>query len=146
MGWNPGGARSIGAAVAVAAATLIVWCGCSGDARLAGQKIRTVTVRSVSLYGLTLDQQASPEQVAYVLLRAIRDDVSAKNREDRGAALDKEFDLCAAEVIQSKNYTSLPRDEFIHNVVYHWAPTVSHYVGDFETEWSKAAGRFVITY
>ena len=143
MGWNRGGARSVGAAVAVAAATLIVWCGCGGDARLAGRKIRTVTARSVSLYGLTLDQHASPEQVAYVLLRAIRDDVSAKNSEEREAALDKEFDLCAADAIQSRNPTRLPRDEFIHNVVYHWAPTVSHYAGDFETEWGKAAARFV---
>lgn len=146
MGWNKRGMRSVAAAVGLtvaAASGLAVWCGCGGDARLAGQRIRSVTVRSVAHYGVTLDQQASPEQVAYVLLRAVRDDVVAKSREERDTALDKQFDLCAATVIQNKNRTSLPRDEFIHSVVYHWAPTVSHYVSDFETEWDKAAARFV---
>jgi len=138
--------RSLGAAVGVtaaAAAALAAWCGCGGDARLAGHKVRSATVRSVSHYGLTLDQQASPEQVAFVLLRAIRDDVSAKTKGDREAALDKQFDLCAANVLQNKNLTRMSRDEFVHGVVYHWAPTVSHYVGDFETEWDKASARLV---
>jgi hypothetical protein len=138
--------RSIWAAVgltATAAGVLAVWCGCSGDTRLAGHKIRSATVRSVTHYGVTLDQQAAPEQVAFVVLRAIRDDVSAKTKEDREAALDKQFDLCAANVLQKRNRTSMPRDEFVHSVVYHWAPTVSHYVGDFETEWDKAAARLV---
>ena len=128
---------------ATAASALAVWCGCGSDARLAGHRIRSVTVRSVTHYGLTLDQQGTPQQVAFVLLRAIRDDVSAKTKDDREAALDKQFDLCAANVLEKKNPTKMPRDEFIHSVVYHWAPTVSHYVGDFETEWDKAAARLV---
>jgi hypothetical protein len=148
MDWNKRKVRSIWAAVgltATAAGALAVWCGCGGDARLAGHKIRSVTVRSVTHYGITLDQQAAPEQVAFVLLRAIRDDVSAKTRGDREAALDKQFDLCAANVLQKRNRTSMPRDEFVHGVVYHWAPTVSHYVGDFETDWGQAAARLVRT-
>jgi len=148
MGWNKRSARSIWAAVGLTATTagaLAVWCGCGGDARLTGQKIRTANVRSVTHYGVSLDQQATPEQVAFVLLRAIRDDVSAKSKDDREAALDKQFDLCAANVLQKRNRTSMPRDEFIHSVVYHWSPTVSHYVGDFETEWDKAAARLVRT-
>jgi hypothetical protein len=146
MGWNKREGRSFRAAIgltATAIGALAVWCGCGGDARLAGHKIRSATVRSVTHYGVTLDQQATPEQVAFVVLRAIRDDVSAKTKEEREAALDKQFDLCAANVLQKKNRTSMPRDEFIHSVVYHWAPTVSHYVGDFETEWGKAAARLV---
>ncbi len=137
--------RAVVGLTATAAGALAVWCGCGGDARLAGQKIRSATVRSVTHYGVTLDQQAKPEQVAFVLLRAIRDDVSAKSKEEREAALDKQFDLCAANVLQIKNRTSMPRDEFVHSVVYHWTPTVSHYVGDFETEWGKAAARLVRT-
>ncbi len=129
--------------LAAGAVTLVLWCGCGGDARLAGRKIRNVTVQSVSHYGVTLDQQAPPEQVAFVLLRAIRDDVRAKNMDERQAALDKQFDLCAANVLQKRNRTSLPRDEFIHSIVYQWAPTVSHYAGDFETEREKAVARFV---
>jgi hypothetical protein len=147
MGWNKRGVRSVWTAVgltATAAGALAVWCGC-GDARLAGHKIRSATVRSVTHYGVTLDQQATPEQVAFVVLRAIRDDVSAKSKEEREAALDRQFDLCAANVLQKKNRSSMPRDEFVHSVVYHWAPTVSHYVGDFETDWGQAAARLVRT-
>jgi len=146
MDWNKRNMRSIWTAVGLtttAAGVLAVWCGCRGDARLTGHKIRTVTVRSVTHYGITLDQQATPEQVAFVVLRAIRDDVSAKTKEDREAALDKQFDLCAANVLQTKNRTSMPRDEFVHSIVYLWAPTVSHYVGEFATEWDKAAARLI---
>ncbi len=146
MSRNGTGVRSFGAAFGLsvtAAVVMAVWCGCSGDARLADKKVRSATVRSATHYGVTLDQQATPEQVAFVLLRAIRDDVSAESKQDRETALDVQFDLCAANAIQKKNPTTMPRDEFIHNVVYHWAPTVSHYVSDFDTEWEKASARLV---
>jgi len=148
MSWNKRGVQSIWTVVgltATVAGASAVWCGCGGDARLAGHKIRKATVRSVTHYGVTLDQQATPEQVAFVVLRAIRDDVSAKTKEDREAALDKQFDLCAANDLQKRNRTSMPGDEFVHSVVYHWAPTVSHYVVDFETDWEKASVRLVRT-
>lgn len=124
---------------------LAVCAGCSRDVSLAGRNVRSVTVKAVTHYGVTLDESATPEQVAYVLLRAIRDDFLATTPEDREAALDKQFDICAANVIQAKNRTVVSRDEFIHNLVYHWTPTVSHYVHDFETDWEKARARFVRT-
>ncbi len=117
--------------------------GCSRDVRLAGKNIRSVTVGPVSHYGMTLDANATPKEVVYVLLRAIRDDFLASTPEERQAALDKQFDICAANVIQSRNHTSLARDEFVHNVVYRWTPTVSHYVHDFDTEWEKTRPRLL---
>jgi len=117
--------------------------GCSRDVRLADKKVPTVTVRSVSHYGLTLDQNATPEQVAFAALRAIREDFLAKNEAEREAALAKQFDLCAAEVLAERNRTSLSRDEYIYSVVYRWTPTVSHYVGDFPADWESAEGRLV---
>ncbi len=120
-----------------------LWCACGSDARLAGKKLRAPTVRTVSYYGVTLDQSASPQQVAFVALQAIREDVAAKSSADREAALDKEFDLAAVNAIAAKNKTSLPQDQFLHKVVYHWAPTVAHYVNDFPTQWDAAAGRLV---
>lgn len=124
--------------------SLGLWCACgSGDARLAGKNLRNPTVKAVTLYGLTLDQSASPEQVAFAALRAIREDAQAADSAAREAALDKQFDLCAADVLAAKNRTSIPRDQFLHSVVYHWTPTVSHYAADLETEWDKAAARLV---
>jgi hypothetical protein len=117
--------------------------GCNRDVRLAGKGVKTVTVRPVTHYGVTLDEQASPEQTVYALLHAIRDDFIAMNKADRDAALGKQFDVCAANVIAASNPTSLGRDQYIHRAVTQWTPTVSHYASDFETDWEKAEGRFV---
>lgn len=133
--------RTIRITLAVGAAGL--WCACGRDARLAGQKLHTATVKTVSYYGVNLDPNATPEQVAFVALRAIREDALAADSAEREAALDKQFDVCAANVIAGKNPSSLPRDEYVHGVVYHWTPTVAHYARELETEWAKASPRLV---
>lgn len=117
--------------------------GCSRDARLADHDVRTVTVKSVTHYGVTLDENATPKQVVFVLTQAIRGDFLAATPEEREHFLDVQFDICAANVINARNKTKISRDEFIYNVVYHWTPTVSHYVGGFDTEWAKVEPRLV---
>ncbi|MCH7592343.1 MAG: hypothetical protein IH989_06155 [Planctomycetes bacterium] len=117
--------------------------GCSRDARLVGRNVRSVTVKPVTHYGVTLDENATPKQVAYVLTRAIRDDFLAATSQDREASLDVQFDICAANVINARNSTAVSRDEFVYTVVYHWTPTVSHYVRGFDTDWAKAEPRLV---
>ena len=131
------------AVVAVAAAAIL--CGCERDARLADHTLRDPEVKTVTHYGMTLDEKASPEQVAYVLLMALRDDFLAPTDEERQRALDVQFDLCAADTLEAWNTGSLSRSEFIFEVVYHWTPTVSHYVNDFATQWEKAKTRLVAT-
>ena len=116
---------------------------CSRDARLADRNVRSVTVKPVTHYGVTLDENATPKQVAYVLTRAIRDDFLAATPQDREAFLDVQFDICAANVINKQNKTAISRDEFVYNVVFHWTPTVSHYVGEFDTEWTDAEPRLL---
>ncbi len=127
----------------VLACVLVLHAGCSRDVRLAQRKVRTVKVEPKTIYGMTLDENASPQEVTFVLLRAIREDFQAKTDEERESALDKQFDICAADVIQAQNRGTMARDEFVHNVVYHWTPTVSHYVNDFDTDWDKAKPRLV---
>ncbi len=126
------------------AGALVVVLGCNRDVRLAGRKVRSVTAHDVSHYGVTLDKAASPRQVTFVALRAVREDFLAANDTEREAALDKQFDVCAADVINARNLTGLGRNEFIHNVVYRWTPTVSHYVHEFETSWERAEERLVV--
>ena len=118
-------------------------CGCGHDTRLSGKNVPSVKVRTVTLYDVVLDPNATPEQVAYVALRAMREDFFAKGVADREAALFKQFDLCAADEIAERNRASLPRDEFIYNVVYRWTPTVSHYAADLPTDWASASERLV---
>jgi hypothetical protein len=112
--------------------------------RLAGKNVRkNVAVKPVTLYGQTLDETASPKQVAYAVLMAIRDDFLAANAIEREAALDKQFDLCAPTIIAQKYRFGQTRDESIYQVVHRWTPTVSHYVGDFPTDWETADKRLV---
>lgn len=116
-------------------------CGCNQQTRPAEQKTRSVIVQTTTLYDITLGDGATPKQVAYVLLRAIREDFEAETDAQRKAALEKQFQICAADVIQRSNAGGLSRDEFVRKVVSLWTPTVSHYVSDFETEWPAAAAR-----
>ena len=117
--------------------------GCQRDVRLADKKLRNPTVRTVTVYEITLDEQATPERVAYVALRAIADDFLAPDDQAREKALDVQFDICAANEIQRPNRTSLRREEWLYEVVSHWTPTVSHYVEDFPRDWSEAQNRLV---
>lgn len=128
----------------LAAAVLGAGSGCGRDARLADREIRDVTARTVTHYGVTLDQKATPQQVTYVLLRAIRDDFLAENAAARDAAIDKLLDVCAANEIYALHPPSLDRAETIYKVARRWTPTVAHYVDDFETEWDEANSRFTM--
>lgn len=91
---------------------------------------------------MTLDQTSTPEQVAFVALRAIKEDFFAATPEQRRAATDIQFDVAAADVIASRNRSSLARDEYVHHVVSRWTPAVSHYAADFEMEAPLALSRF----
>lgn len=118
-------------------------CGCSRDVRLSGRKLRAPNVRAVVHYGLNLDTQAAPEQVAYAALRAIHDDFRAANREAREEALDRQFDLAAGNEIVKQNRTGLSQEEYLFKVVNHWTPSISHYVNRFPTEWESAKSRLI---
>lgn len=124
---------------------IIPWLGCRQDAVLGNRSIKTVTVRSVTHYGVTLDQNAAPNEVAYVALRAIRDDFLAKTPAERDVALDTQFDLVAANVLGQRNRSPLTRDEWVNQVVYLWTPTISHYVRDIETDLDGLKSRLVVS-
>jgi len=136
----------IGSVAALAAVVACGWpCGCSRDVRLDKRELREVSVRTVTHYGLTLDQAADPESVAFVALSAIREDFEAGgDKVKREAALDKQFDVCAAEHIASQNHSSRSRAEFLLSVVRLWTPTVAHYVGDFPKTMEEARSRLVL--
>ena len=127
---------------AIVATVGSIGCGCGRDVRLAGKTVRHVQVKPVSHYGVTLDQSATPEQVAFVALRSIREDFFAATPEQSRAASDIQFDVAAADVIAARNRSSLTRDEYVHHVVSRWTPAISHYAADFEVEAPLALSRF----
>ncbi len=126
---------------AVAGLALLA-AGCERNVRLVGKDLPSVKVAPVTHYGVTLDESASPEEVVYVLLRAIRDDVTAADDEARHAALKVQFDVAAPTAILSVlRNPRLSRDESIYQVVTHWAPIVAYYVDNFDFDLPAARER-----
>ncbi|RJP38296.1 MAG: hypothetical protein C4547_04715 [Phycisphaerales bacterium] len=124
----------------------VLAAGCERNVRLADKTVPTVTVRPVTHYGVALDEDATPEDVAYVLLRALRDDVNAASDEDRRRALDVQFDLAAPNAITSAlRHQRLTRDEAIYQVVTHWAPIVAYYVDNFDFDLATARQQLAAT-
>ncbi len=146
-----GAAPGILAAMALAVA--VAGAGCRKDARLAGRQIPHVTVRTVTDGDVVLDRSASPKQVAYALLKAVRDDVRATSAQTRETAFRRQLDLCAPDAIfaryEERHRLSRPeykadRDETVYGVVQSWAPTFAHYVDTFDFEWPEAQKAMVL--
>ena len=123
--------------------------GCKEDVMLHGAKIRHVEIGTVTDQGLVLNAEASPKQVAFVLLRAIRDDVLAGgDREARERAFQRQLDVCAPETVYKRckrQYDPfvVDRDESVYKVVRSWAPTLARYVDAFGFEWTGADSQLV---
>ncbi|MCP4589183.1 MAG: hypothetical protein GY842_00425 [bacterium] len=111
---------------------------CDQDARLAGARLRVPTVQDVTVAGITLDADSSPEVVTYALLQAIRADLAADDdREARDLAFDQQVDLSAPSAIHRHHIRSIGEahsklDESVYKSVRSWAPTLGHYVDSFD--------------
>jgi hypothetical protein len=113
-------------------------------------------VKTVTAYGVTLDASASPQDVAYVLLRAIRDDVLAAKRGDNAAREEAEAlerSIAAPKRIHQlvKPYfkqSGLPEDvtpaRTVRSATRFWAPIAAHYVGDLDLTPEAARARMVL--
>jgi len=122
-----------------------------------------MTVGPVTAYGVTLDASAPPEQVAYVLLRSLRDDVEAAQSHDRQAqrrAFATTFSLAAfpeinkrlavafsppgAEQGEGSAQSKFWREQ-VYEVINHWAPIVAYYVASFDTDPDRAVAKMKVT-
>lgn len=139
-------ARSLAGMVAIAAlaAGLVAMSGC----RQAEADAPKAEVRTVEAYGVTLDPAASPQQVAYVLLRSIADDYAAVRAKDPAAqrkAQETTMSVAAPRRIEErllatanqispkakKENLGPDRDKKLFKTVHYWAPIVGHYVASF---------------
>lgn len=125
---------------------LLCLCGCGRDARLADKELPSnLTVRSVSHYGLTLDEKAGPKEVGFVLFRALREDFEAKDHEARQAAINVQYDITAMNEVMALHREGLPPAETIFSQVRYWTPTIAHYAAQLPTEWESAKDRLIAT-
>ncbi len=119
--------------------------GCNDKSRDVGKRVRHHVVETVVDQGVTLDESAGPEEVVYVLLRAIVDDYAAgKDAALREAAFDRQLALCAPDHIFSRTVRkSFGREEGVQRIVWRWAPVLGHYRGDFPADLESAKRRLV---
>ena len=132
-------------AMALALFCAVAPAGCNRNVRLAGTDIPHIELASVTHYGRVLDASATPKDVAYVVLRAIQEDVHAPDESARNRALRIQLETAAVGALAAhKKIPHVSDDEFVYQQVNGWAPTVSHYVDSFETDWAKAEARFKV--
>lgn len=131
-------------------AMLAVTAGCGKDeAPPPPMETKTITA-----YGVTLDENATPQQVAFVLLRTMADDMAAARKGDRDAqrkALDDTFALAAHDEIERRLLEAFNKDkavkrdslgsnkaEDLMNIIKLWTPIVGYYVESFDTDLDQA--------
>ncbi|GMV98332.1 MAG: hypothetical protein AMXMBFR83_26830 [Phycisphaerae bacterium] len=138
----------------------LAWVGGCSDPE---EAVPPAKVEAVTHYGVTLDESATPQQVVYVLLRALADDVKAARshrHEDQKKAALATWSLAAPGEIERRlleayrksspnpaRYASLGagRDKAIHRIVNLWAPIVAFYVGSFEQDPARAMARMRVS-
>lgn len=108
------------------------------------EDLKPIDVGPVSLFGLTLDADAAPEQVTYALLQSLRDTAMAgrqhvRDKDQRRKLTEATLSLCAPQRIYSNIHGGPPaaglpqrsRDEAVYRIVKLWAPMVARYVDSF---------------
>ena len=126
---------------------LVFAAGCEQDAQLADANLRDPVVEDVTIAGLVLDKDATPEMVTFALLKAIKEDMDAgRVLEAREAAFDEEFQLAAPAAIHKQYVWAVGEEnaeqkESSYKTVRVWAPTVGHYANSFDFTWEEAQER-----
>jgi len=136
--------------------TLSAWTGCT-ESELPPPPVK---VQTVTAYGVTLDEAATPQEVVYVLLRSLADDVraaQAKERQQQREAVETTFSLAAYSTIEQRLNAMLKasgvnreprqakeRDRDLFELVNGWAPIAAHYIESFDTDMKTAAARMEV--
>jgi hypothetical protein len=135
----------------LAAVATASWAGCT-PAR--NGEVPPAKVKTIQAYGVTLDPDATPKQVAYVLLQALADNIEASQSHDRNTkktAADLVYDLGAYSRIEQRLLGTFgpdtvspqarlgpDRDRQLYDFTQNWAQIVGYYVGSFDRDLEAA--------
>lgn len=134
----------------------LVGAALGGCSKPAEEKAPPLVVKTVEYKGVSLDSKASPQQVAYVLLCALADDVraaQAHRAEDQKAARDLAFSLVAPKALEARilnvnaqfrgehKASLVDRDQKLYKITDYWAPIVAHYIDSFPADPAAATQR-----
>lgn len=116
----------------------------------AGRHTYKAKVETIRLYDVELGPDASPEDVAYVLLRVVRDKREAVRTNDRATSekmTEALVSLAAPEKILSEYQSRVPSgavnllnvDKTANEAARTWGPSLAHYTDCFKTDRAEAA-------
>lgn len=97
----------------------------------------------VTAYGMTLDENAAPEQTVWALLMAIRDDTRSKmNSPEWREHIKLQCSLTNVEFLR-RNVKASPSasDEAIFALVHGWASALNYYVQHFDDDFESVRVR-----
>ncbi len=119
---------------------------CGRNAKLAGHDIRDVSVGTISAYGKTLDQDATVQEVLYVLLNAVADDYEATDKVERDKAMEIQFGVCAPAKIKRalaglRELGEQELKEGLYDAVRHWTPILAFYSHSFRDDFDTLSDR-----
>ena len=128
--------------------------GCD-DPTLAGSALEESEIPEGPLqaYGLTLDENASPRDVAYTALRLLKDEAAAlqrRDREQRRQIFVQCCQLAARDQLYEGYQQVLKRDlmpveitptQAAQKLVMYWGPIIAHYVDSLEEDYEQATAR-----
>jgi hypothetical protein len=128
-----------------AATVLALIGGCVDRSRPSASDFMPSSNDVVTAYGMTLDENASPEQTVWVLLMAIRDDTRSKmNSPEWHEHIKLQCRLTNVEFLRRNANASLSiSDEAIFALVHGWASALNYYVQRFDDDFESARVRMI---
>ncbi len=113
---------------------------------MAGKALKDVRVRAVEHGGVRLDEQATPQRVATVLLAAMLDDIRAEGAAEREKAVDVQLDVCAASAIAALKPAVYSRPEWLFRIVSSWSPVITQYQTSVEAALRDAGSKLEVVH
>ena len=124
--------------------------GCTRSVQPAASDYFSPTNEVISAYGLTLDENASPEQTVWALLQAIHDDVNTPMSSPEWQELIKlQCRLANVELLRTRlednNQASRKKsEEMFFEVVKGWAAALNYYAEHFDDTLEQALHRMTV--
>ncbi len=119
--------------------------GCK-DPTVIGYELKPVETGPVEAYGLILDEDSPPQDVVFVMFRAVQDDIQAAREHNHKAqleAINLQARVAAAEWMHATFQRALDRksmpvqvtpEQSVFKLIRFWAPMLGHYVDSLATD------------
>lgn len=119
--------------------------GCAGREKSQADRYLPPSNEAVTMYGMTLDEQAAPEQTVWALLMAVRDDVRSKmHSPEWDEAMRRQCRLTDVELLREVWAATKDVDQAVFEIILSLAPALNFYAEYFDEEFDAARTRMTL--